>query len=612
VKQLRWQHLQKTKSDERPQSRKPPSASKNSEGRPLHFTKSGVQQSNNNKSTPRTGHDTVAPSNEQSYPQRIKCYGCQSTEHVLQDCPVTLPMQKKRLYKEMKKRFAAKHQANSTTTANIHDNDAVEQPTSYDKQPRPVPTLVEANQAIRLGWNGQTICNTLPTRTAYANMVLAMPPAQIQNIPIIRYEDEVYLDSGASDHMTGNITMLTGIRQAASNVILPDGSIVNATAAGTLRVSVHNNRSGRRFVIPLLDTLYVPGLTKTLWSVTQFTTKGHLVIFGTDSVTIMLNYNRPREVHIEIPHPFYHLSQMPLPFAMSARARVSYAYSTDAQDKEYIDPQEQPPIDAAQATTEITPVNTQERTKAKVGLELIHNQLGHLSTQTILSADEYNMWNYTIVRQETDNFYYGCKIGSIRKVPRTSNPVDTRATKPGQVLCMDIISNPFKQSVVTKVHSPYYLIIVCAFSRYCTLVGIQSISVDNTIKAIEYHCINYGPKLGFTEDDIDCVHADAGSQFTSDAFSQWAAAHRISVCLAAPEHQHQNGIAERRWQHLRVIAFKILTHARLPTTYFDLAIQYAWMVANVIPVKGLSVQEGDEVKPTTPYYKYFSVLPNIA
>jgi hypothetical protein len=224
----------KTKSDERPQTRKPPSASKNSEGRPLHFTKSGVQQSNNNKSTPRTGQDTAASSNEQSYPRRVKCYGCQSTEHVLRDCPVTSPMQKKRLYKEMKKRFATKHQANSTTTANVCDNDAVKQPTSYDKQPQLMLILAEANQAIQLGWNGQTICNALPTRTAYASMVLAMPPAQIQNIPIMRYEDEVYLDLGASDHMTGDITMLTGIRQAASNVILPDGSIVNATAASTL------------------------------------------------------------------------------------------------------------------------------------------------------------------------------------------------------------------------------------------------------------------------------------------------------------------------------------------------------------------------------------------
>jgi hypothetical protein len=94
------------------------------------------------------------------------------------------------------------------------------------------------------------------------------------------------------------------------------------------------------------------------------------------------------------------------------------------------------------------------------------------------------MWNDTIVRQDTDNFCYGCKIGDRHKAPRTSNPVDTRATKPGQVLLMDITSNTFKQSVVAQIDSPYYLRIVCVLSRYGTLVGLQSISVDNTIKAI--------------------------------------------------------------------------------------------------------------------------------
>jgi aryl carrier-like protein len=149
----------------------------------------------------------------------------------------------------------------------------------------------------------------------------------------VTYKDEVYLDLGAYDHMTGDISMLTGIRQATSNVIQPVGSIVNATAACTLRVSVHDNRLGRRFVITLLDNLYVPGLTKTLRSVTQFATEDHLVVIGTNSVTIMLNYNRLREVHIKIPHRFYYLSQTPLPFAMSARVIVSYAYSTYTQDK---------------------------------------------------------------------------------------------------------------------------------------------------------------------------------------------------------------------------------------------------------------------------------------
>jgi hypothetical protein len=123
----------KTKSDKRPQSRKPLFASKNSDGRPSHFTKSGVQQSNDNRSMHKLEQDTVTSSSEQPCSRRIKCYGFQSTKHVLRDCLVTLPMQKKRLYREMKKRFAAKRQEKGGVAANMQDQDAARKCNSYDK-----------------------------------------------------------------------------------------------------------------------------------------------------------------------------------------------------------------------------------------------------------------------------------------------------------------------------------------------------------------------------------------------------------------------------------------------------------------------------------------------
>jgi hypothetical protein len=158
----------------------------------------------------------------------------------------------------------------------------------------------------------------LKARTAYANLAYHLVTDPIHHIPVVKYKDDVYLDSGASDHMTGDINNLTGLQSTLTNVILPDGSVVSATAAGTLRVSVMDNNTGERYTIPLLDTLYIPGLTKTLWSVTQFAAEGHLVIFGVDSITIMMNHSQPEELLLVIPHPFYHIAQAPLPFALAA------------------------------------------------------------------------------------------------------------------------------------------------------------------------------------------------------------------------------------------------------------------------------------------------------
>jgi Integrase core domain len=329
--------------------------------------------------------------------------------------------------------------------------------------------------------------------------------------------------------MTGDKSKLTGLKSALSNVILPDGSVVKATASGTLRVAVMDDQTRRRLVIPLLDTLYVPGLTKTLWSVTQFAAEGHLVIFGIEDVTIMLNHRRQDEMHIVIPHPFYNISQAPMPFAMSS-TRIAHAYMVNNQDE----------------TNGSANGSSAKKRKAKmISLDLLHKRLGHQSTQVILTAGEWNMWQDVNVQLEEDLFCYGCKIGTIQKAPHTDNPVAEDVSRPGQVLFMDIITNPFQKSVNQKTHNPYYLIIVCAYSRYATMVGMPTMTVNETLKAIQYHCVNYGPKLGSSIEMIDCIHADAGSQFTSALFKTWATDNSIKVILAAPEHQHQNGMVER-------------------------------------------------------------------
>jgi hypothetical protein len=89
-----------------------------------------------------------------------------------------------------------------------------------------------------------------------------------------------------------------------------------------------DNNTGERYTIPLLDTLYIPGLTKTLWSVTQFAVEGHLVIFGVDSVTIMMNHGQAKELYLVIPHLFYQSTHAVLPFALAATTQMCHAYNS--------------------------------------------------------------------------------------------------------------------------------------------------------------------------------------------------------------------------------------------------------------------------------------------
>jgi hypothetical protein len=74
--------------------------------------------------------------------------------------------------------------------------------------------FAEANNATtkRLSWANSIESVSAPspidqTRFAYCNMAATKP----SSIPTIHYEDQVCLDSGASDHMTGDKSKLTGI-----------------------------------------------------------------------------------------------------------------------------------------------------------------------------------------------------------------------------------------------------------------------------------------------------------------------------------------------------------------------------------------------------------------
>ena len=83
-----------------------------------------------------------------------------------------------------------------------------------------------------------------------------------------------------------------------------------------MRISATDIDTNRRIVVPMTDTLLVPGLRTILWSVPALSRQGHQVIFGLSTVSIILHANTPRELTIRLKHPMLtHNGQVPLPFS---------------------------------------------------------------------------------------------------------------------------------------------------------------------------------------------------------------------------------------------------------------------------------------------------------
>ena len=141
-----------------------------------------------------------------------------------------------------------------------------------------------------------------------------------QLLPILIYEDNVNMDSGASDHMHPDRAQLTNVVPYFTDVILPKGANINVIEAGTLLVSCLNLLHKVRHIIPLLNTLHVPGLRTTLWSVIKFAQCGHTIIFGDSTIRIIMHDGRLDSFELRLSHPFYQPRDHPFGYCTQASA----------------------------------------------------------------------------------------------------------------------------------------------------------------------------------------------------------------------------------------------------------------------------------------------------
>jgi hypothetical protein len=145
-------------------------------------------------------------------------------------------------------------------------------------------------------------------------------------------------------------------------------------------------------------------------------------------------------------------------------------------------------------------------------------------------------------------------------------------------------------------------------------IGLNGTKTEDIINALKAFSVNHRPNANYKLKDIKEIHADAGTYFTSERSLKWAQELSKKVVIAAPEHQEMNGLAERLWQTARVMAFRMLTIARLNILFFHHAIMYAWQICVVLPAKSTSRVDVDgSLVPTTPHYLYFNKdIPNVS
>ena len=299
-------------------------------------------------------------------PRKIVCWGCTMEGHSLRDCRSTSEADKKRIC-EMSKlkrmdrtaRDPSRPSESSTMKAQANPATRPRRVRERSQLPRPRgdlprPSILQRSTAENVK-KATSHANAVESKdkshraTACCNMARRMawctlakeekdtPPLQEgdvgdpfdivpppigeddvhrnPNAKIVCCEDSVLLDSGASDCMTHTFEHLDLIRSANANVCLADGTVHDCNFQGLMRVSVIDILNQERFVVPMVDTLLVPGLRTALWSVSALAEQGHEVRFGFSTVSLALHADTQNELMIRMRHPLMtHSGQTNLPF----------------------------------------------------------------------------------------------------------------------------------------------------------------------------------------------------------------------------------------------------------------------------------------------------------
>ncbi|VVA23810.1 PREDICTED: Retrovirus-related Pol poly from transposon, partial [Prunus dulcis] len=86
---------------------------------------------------------------------------------------------------------------------------------------------------------------------------------------------EWYIDSGCSNHMIGNGSLLIDIRtNVVGKVQMPNGELVNVAGMGTLAI---DTTKGRKYI---KEVMYLPRLKENLLSVGQMDEHSYYLVFG--------------------------------------------------------------------------------------------------------------------------------------------------------------------------------------------------------------------------------------------------------------------------------------------------------------------------------------------
>ncbi|KAE8733549.1 hypothetical protein F3Y22_tig00001120pilonHSYRG00173 [Hibiscus syriacus] len=308
----------------------------------------------------------------------------------------------------------------------------------------------------------------------------------------IDYKNDWIVDSGCSNHMTGDKQKLQNLSEYNGGrvVVTADNSRLPITHIGKTIVTPRYNTNQ----VQLQDVYHVPGMKKNLLSVAQLTSSGHYVLFGPQDVKVY------RDVKI---------TETP---TMEGR-RLESIYVMSAESA-YVD-----------------------RTRKNETSDLWHMRLGHVSYSKLSVMVKKSMLKgLPQLDVRTDTVCAGCQYGKAHQLPYDESKF--KAKEPLELVHSDVFG-PVKQQSISGMR--YMVTFIDDFSRYVWVFFMKEKS-DTFSKFKEFR----DSAEGEVGKKICCLRTDNGGEYRSNEFSQYLRECRIRHQYTCANTPQQNGVAERK------------------------------------------------------------------
>jgi transposase InsO family protein len=305
-----------------------------------------------------------------------------------------------------------------------------------------------------------------------------------------------FLDSSASQHVTGDKSALQSIEQDKSTSIkIASGEIIPVTGKGNVLLTTGEGTKE----IPRV--LYVPGCQKNLLSVGALSDQGHLIAFDSNRC-IVFSKGKPNGI-----------------FLTGTRDKKSKLYRMEAETASSLHFPAQH-INIAQTTTD--------------QIHVWHRRIGHLNYQSLYHLTNKKLVTglpvIPLIKHTCPSYIFGKQHKD--RVPRRSLSTSYR---PLQLIHTDLCG-PLHPSLKG---AQYILTFIDDWSRKCWIYCLAKKS-ETLEKFKEFHTMVETQ----TSHRLACIRSDRGGEYTSTAFIQYCMEKGIRRQLTAGYSPHQNGIAD--------------------------------------------------------------------